>query len=85
MRPEHAERVETGLTIASCIAIARQVTVEQALDYADVADLAAERAHSLGPILDPTAYRRDGANADRVRAVARAFAELRRAIEEATP
>lgn len=76
--------MDTGLTIAACMVVARQVTVEQAEDYARIAGRHADRTHALGPILDPTGYRREGPQADGLVAVAQAFAALRRAIEDAS-
>lgn len=77
------ELVEVGLAIATSISIARCVTVEQAEAYALAARNSQEREHTIGPLLDPTAYRRKGPEADKVARVARAFADLRAAIEEA--
>lgn len=79
--PSDTDLIEVGLAIATSISIARTVAIEDAERYAGAAASERERTHTLGPILDPTAYRDAAVKADATGEVARAFLEFRRVIE----
>lgn len=79
--PSDADLIEVGMAIATSMRLAMVITVEDAERYAAAAVSEQSRTHALGPITNPTEYRRLGPRADASANMARSFLDFRRAIE----
>lgn len=79
--PNDSSRMDSSLTIATCVAIAKRISVEDAEAFLAHTRNHRERTHTLGPIEDPTAYRVTGPQADVLVGIADAFYKLRLAIQ----
>lgn len=73
---------ETAMAVGTTIAIARKVSVEQAEAFLHAAREHESRTHAIGPIMRPGAYDLEGPAATATLAVAQAFLEFRRTIEQ---